>query len=140
MLSERFDAAHDLIVDDGNDIKVINGDEEDQLRLHQNQFHISQATLQQTIDVVNAWKILSMFAQKAHASFSSLPGCHENVQGFAEWMMQDLQKIEERIQQNPPRKQQPQQQQQKHEHQQQEHEHDHQQHQEQEKRARTSRR
>ena len=49
LLSERFDAAHGLIVGDDNDINVIDGDEEDQLQLHQNQFHITQATLQQQL-------------------------------------------------------------------------------------------
>ena len=83
----------------------------------------------QTIGTTNAWKILSLFAQKAHASFSSLPDCHETVEGFVKWMVEDLQKMEERIQQNPPQKQQ-QQEEEREEQEQEEHEDDDEQHQE----------
>ena len=122
---QRFADARDgdAGVDVEGDIEVIDGDEEDQVRLHQGHFHIAQAALFQTIGTTNAWKILSLFAQKAHASFSSLPDCHETVEGFVKWMVEDLQKMEERIQQNPPQKQQ-QQEEEREEQEQEEHEDD----------------
>ena len=41
-----------------------------------------------------------MLAMKALDSFSSFPDCHENIKDFVDWMLEDLQNMKERMQQN----------------------------------------
>ena len=43
---------------------------------------------------------MDMLAMKAPDSFSLFPDCHENIKDFVDWMLEDLQNMKERMQQN----------------------------------------
>ena len=52
---------------------------------------------------------MNKFAEQVHAAFASFPNCHQSVGTFVQHIMKDMEKIGERIDQQPPQEDQQQQ-------------------------------